>query len=259
MAIFDFVDCASRAYRYVWQERQQIVRISAIVVGIKALSFFAVFLMGLEGNVLRQGLLLLPASFVEGVVIAQIITMAISGQSFETLYKSHRLASPPILGSAILYVLLKLALAFVMGTSMPSPQELASPPNGAAAEPSLVMLLLSIILMGFVVWAFRLLWIYIPVALGYSVSAYTRRFRAFKDSFPLLGVWLFCFVPSGIVLLVLMSVVQGIFPLSAGVASYAHHIANSAVQAVIDYLMVLLSSLGIAFGIQDAMSGKKSA
>ena len=155
-------------------------------------------------------------------------------------------------GVAIIYVLLKLALSFVMGTSMPSPEELSSP--ASTPEPSLAMFVITVILLGFLIWAFRLLWIYVPVALNISVGEYTRRFSAFKDSFPLMGVWLFCFVPSGLVLVMVLSLVQAVFPVVEGAANYPHHAANSIVQAVIDTAMVVLASLGIAFGIHDAMA-----
>ena len=91
--------------------------------------------------------------------------------------------------------------------------------------------------------------------LGYRIDDYMHGFRAFRASFPLIGVWLFCFVPVGAVAIFLLGVVKGSFPFVEGAPNYSFHAANSVVQAVIDYAMAVLSTLGIGVGIYGVLSG----
>ncbi len=255
MAKFDFVESASNAYIYVWQERKQLARVSAFVLGMKALSFIGILLMGLEDNLLRQGLMLIPSHFVEGIVIAQIMVMAVYSKSHEMLSKSQMLGSPPILAAGILYLLIKLALSLSLGMTFVTPEQIAAAQADGGPDP-LSSFFLALALMALMIWAFRLFWIYVPVALGYSVSEYISKFRAYVSSFYMIGVWLLCFVPTGIILIMLLSIVQMIAPEVNGESPLLNDILNASVQAVTDYAMVLLSSLGMAFGVHHVMSGK---
>jgi hypothetical protein len=255
MAKFDFVECASGAYQYIWDERAQLARVSAFVLGMKILSFTGILLLNMQDNLLRQGLMLIPAHFVEGIVVAQIMVMAVYQKSHETLSKSQMLGSAPILASGILYLLIKLAMSFALGMTFVSPEEFAAAQGQSGASP-LSSLALAALLLALLIWAFRLFWLYVPVALGYSVGEYMMKFRSYVSSFYMIGVWLLCFVPTGLILIVLLSFVQLLSPEVGGEPTIVGDILNAVVQAVTDYAMVLVSSIGMAFGVHHVLSGR---
>ena len=255
MGQFDFIDVSTKAYMYVWEQRVQLISVSLFVLGIKILSFAGVLLMGLESNALRQGLMLIPAHFVEGVVICQILVMAVYDKSHDMLAQSKMLAARPILAGAIVYLLIKLALSFVIGMTFPDgvAQEPVPPPEDPGA--SMAMFFLAFGSMALVFWAFRLFWMYIPLALGFSILHYMNCFKSFFASFTMIGTSLLCSVPVALMILFFESIIQGLFPEIEGQTNFANDFASAAIHGVGDYLIVLLASLALAFGFYDVLSG----
>ena len=134
---------------------------------VKTGSFAAVLLLGLEANILRQGLLLLPSYFIEALWVVIVIRMAMFGERFDRIAAGQgqidENVKRAIMGAALIYVLTKLITYFLSGTMMMAREIEKSPmmpePNGAPFL-SLIMIIV------FMVWAFRFLWLYVPVANG---------------------------------------------------------------------------------------------
>lgn len=258
MASFDFVDSSSKAYRFVWLRRADVLRLSAMALSLKILSFVAFVAFDIQSDILRQGLYLLPVYLLEGWVIARLMTMAVYSEAQENT-KSFL---PPaediernIKASMIVYVLTKLLLSFVIGASFPDGallQDSSTPP-----EPGFYTFILAIMMLVFLIWSFRFIWIYVPYVMGVRPFEYMKRFQAFSASFYMLGVWVLCFVPI-VMLMVLSSKLLGLFMLGIGFDpdSVAFDAGLSVLHAIIDYVMSLVSSLGIAYGIYSVFNNE---
>lgn len=259
MASFDFVESTSNAYRFLWDRREDVVRLSAMVVVVKILFFVGFVAFGIEQQTLRQGLILLPSYFLEGWVIAQIMVMALYGleQSGETKTK---ILPPPedietnIKASMIAYVLIKLMLSFVVGFTVAEQQKL---PDAPPPEGNMQTFFVVFVMIAFVVWAFRFLWMYVPMVMGRGPMEYLNRFRKMNASFYMMGVWILCFVPLVLVMIFLSEFVGAFLgALSVSEESVLFKSALAIVQAFIDYLMALISSVGIAYGFYSVFVGE---
>ncbi len=264
MASFDFVECAAKSYRFVWERREDVLRLSAMVVAVKILLFVSFVVFDVHEDVLRQGLFLLPSYFLEGWVIAHLMIMALHHDDLNADQKSSILPGPETLekhikASMIVYVLIKLILSFVTGMTYGGVQQL---PDAPPPDPSLQTFFMAVMLIAFSIWAFRFLWIYIPVVMGRSVFEFLDTFKSFMSSFNFLGVWVMCFVPLVLLLLILS---QAFGMIAGGLGfdekSVVFGSGMAAIQALIDYLMALVSSIGIAYGVYSVFKGenKKTA
>ena len=54
-AKFDFVECGSKSYEYLWDHRHSLVRKIAPLLLVKFLAFALILTLELEQNLLRQG------------------------------------------------------------------------------------------------------------------------------------------------------------------------------------------------------------
>lgn len=251
MSGFDFIDCSLRAYAYVWANRQQIARLCGAVLLFKIMSLVAISLLELETQRLRQGLLLLPSYFLEGWVISIIIATAV--QSLKGPLFNPDVQKRNAIAGAIVYTLVKLMLAFVMGMTLAG-QDFSAPPEETAANG---MFIVAVLMVGFMIWSFRFFWVYVPIALGYTVQDFLIKFKKFSASFYMIGLWLMCSVPFVVGILLLLQLLQGLMVTPEGAApSIAAMIMFSALQAFFDFAVSLVSSLGMAYGIHSVFTGE---
>ena len=258
MASFDFVECTAKSYRFIWEKRVDVLRLSLMALAVKILIFVALVVFGLQQDILRQGLFSLPAYLLEGWVIAQLMVMALYGQEPE---RGQAFKLPPpediernVKASMIVYVLTKLMLSFVVGSTFNAQEGL---PDTQPPDPSLQIFFMAMMMLVFMIWSFRFLWLYVPFILGCHPIDFLRRFQAFSSSFYMIGVWILCFVPLIIVMVAvseLMSMILGGLGLDQDTIAFKSGLAL--IQAVIDYAMSLISSIGIAFGIYSVFKGE---
>jgi len=257
MASFDFVDSSSKAYRFIWQRRAEVLRLSAMVLSIKILCFVGFVVFGIQNDILRQGLYLLPSYLLEGWVIAQIMVMALYAEQAEgskSVLPPSQDVSSNIKASMIVYVLMKLMLSFVVGSSFPGGVPLS---ESAPPEPDASTFIVAVMMIVFLIWSFRFIWVYVPYVMGLSPLDYLRRFKAFSSSFYMLGVWVLCFVPL-VLVMILASEVLALFMIGIGVEgkSVVFNAGLAVIQAFMDYSIALVSSLGIAYGIYSVLNGE---
>ncbi|MCC6598064.1 MAG: hypothetical protein IT559_04685 [Alphaproteobacteria bacterium] len=254
MASFDFVECAARSYRFAWDERDEILRLSLVMLAFKVVSFMTVTALGFEDNLLRQGLILLPSQFLEGLVICKILVLAVmrgaKKNELPVMYGSFS----SLRAAAIVYALIKLALSFLIGMAFLGQGEgviTASPPEGGSQ--TLILAVMLLILVG---WSFRFLWLYVPVALGYGMGEFARRFKGFLSSVNMLGLWILCFTPLAMVLILFSEILGHIIPGAQGeLPSVLYLQVLAVVQAVMDYVISLVASIGMAYGISSVLGG----
>ncbi|MGB0720130.1 MAG: hypothetical protein ACPGRX_06630 [Bdellovibrionales bacterium] len=255
MAQFDFIEAASFGYRMTWDKRAVLARLGLTPFLVKLGSFAVIPFLGLEDNFLRQGLVLLPSYFAEGFFLAYIVSLVWSGPGLTTDFEAGRPYARNIMAASVLYVLTKLLIALFAGSVLTGVmQQAGTPPQSVALPPTAF---LSVIAMfAFFIWAFRLLWLYIPVAMGGSMQGVLKRFHRYVYSFPMIGCWLLCFVPIGLLVMAMFDMLAGVFGHSAEAPSSAFKLVFTVVQAFAELVIAVIATLAMAHGIDTFMKEK---
>lgn len=263
MAKFDFVEAAASGYRYVWMERRRLLPLALLPFFVKMGTYAAIYLMDIGDNVLRQGLLLLPAHLMEGFVVVLAIRMALFGERYDTLFAGKEQNIYPedqrraIMAGVVVYLITKLAVSlFAGGTMIAQAYETSTVLPKPAPKPEGELYVTMIMLMIVGVWGFRFFWLYVPAAMGISSKDFLYRIRGFMTSIYIAGFWMLCFVPMAVLLIATAKMLMGIFPgPEAGVASPVYSMIMAAVQPVIELIISLTSGVGMAHAVKAIMSG----
>ncbi len=211
MAYLDITAATTQAYKKVWEERAYILRLAAIPFMLKLFCFAVGFRYanGLEDHI-RFTLILLPAYLAEGWMLAHLVRLWVFGHrwpfrptgNLEDDLAVLEVRARGILSGMLVFVLINMALglfiAFVSQFILPYMPQDAS----AAAEvdiPASVAFVSFVLLVG-MFWGFRLLWLYIPYAIGMEWRPYVAALRGVMTSVHMMGLWLMCFVPIYLVL-----------------------------------------------------------
>jgi hypothetical protein len=271
MSDFDFIDAAGHGFRNAWADRIALARAAVMPFAIKWICLVAVYFFGMEENFLRQGLVMMPAFFVEGWFLAYALRYVYLGEAWpnvltgdvaqdlviETRRRFH------MLSATIIYVLIKLVSAVMTGMALQSSAVVEGMDKDQVAESvpfggEFPFFLIAIVVGAVLIWTFRYVWLYVPQAMGYGVRDFLRRIFGFAASFKLLATWMVCFTPLFIVLLVVQDGVKYLFPGS----SYEdpvmlHIIAMGGVQSGIELVMLAVTSLAIGDAVLQVMKGRK--
>jgi hypothetical protein len=230
-----------------------------VAIGIRVGCLGLVLGAGWETSILRQGLVLIPAFFVEGFVMAVCARAAVLGESLEVGKIS---AVRFVLGSAILNVLMQMFFAFFIGLMTQVIGDDGKGGLGAAddAPASGAMLLPALAIFVAMIWAFRLFWLPVCLAMGIEIKPFLRHVRGFGTSFQMMGLWALCSVPMFVLMLVLYKVIMMDAPeadaAGSGLAANPIMFALSVVlQSSFDVVISVIGACGMAFGIVHALRG----
>ncbi len=260
---FDFIEASSSGYKYIWAKRQVLGRLLVLPIALKILTLFVILAFSLETNFLRQGLLFLPSYFVEGWLIMQVIRMAFFKESWSGWAsggylcaesslnaKRHRI----ILSGTIIYVLIKLTTAFISGMMAAGALE-GQDATRSVPEMGPYIYLGALLMVVIIIWSFRLLWLYVPVALNYPILSFLKKAKGFSTSFYMLGVWILCFVPVALIILFMAEILGTAFPGDGENLSTIYKYGLASIQALAEVVIALVSSVSMAYGIRSIIEG----
>ncbi len=256
-AKFDLIEAAGYGYSNVWAERKPLLQLAFLPFLIKLGSYALILFLGMENQYLRHGLILIPSFFAEGFLLSYVICCVMRGMDLRGNFDQGRAYAKDIMAGMIIYVMIQVGLAFFVGSfvqGMQVYQEAGVSPE--AQEPSFLAFLSSLVFLAGMIWAFRILWLYVPVAMGVPARAFLVRIYRFSSSFYMLGCWLLCFVPFGIVMVLVSGVLEDIFPAQGEQASQAFHLSFAIVQSAFELIIALVSSFAMAYAVRQIMDGK---
>lgn len=256
MASFDFVESASKGYSFFWRARLTILRLAVLPLFIKCLSFISLTALEMNENLLRQGLFLIPSYFAEGWLVIVLIRLAVLGEykvpvlTGDAQEDSARIQdrSRLILAGTVVYVLTKMMLSFFMALFLEQ-KELYGPQQAPAQ--GMGSFIAATIILAILVWAFRFLWLYIPVALGRSIERFLDRIKPFMTSVYMLAVWILCFVPLALIFIVASQAATTVFPGTQDQISTPALYFIMCIQAFVELSVAAISSVSLAYGIQS--------
>ena len=231
---------------------------------LKICSFSIITAFGYEKNLLRQGLILLPANFLEGWVVAVAIRYAVLNEKTPEPLNAKAGPNTPhaiearraILGGILIYLLIKLAGSFSGGLMMDFSASAPEETPEAGAQVYIALMVATAIM----VWAFRYIWLYVPVMMNIDITHYLKAIQGFNSSLYIIGLWVMCLVPALFVLLMGSKILMIIFPGSTpDGASLFYMQAFAAWQAFIEMVIAVVSSVAMAYGIQEMMGRSKKS
>lgn len=259
MGSFDIIETSGKAYIKAWEERRYLMRLSLIPLGIKILLYACVLQFDLQQNILRQTLVMLPAYLLEGWLLAHVVRLIWFGQRWPitlTGNPEHDAANVAekgrgILAGMIIYTLLRMAQN---GLIAPFEPVLGSEAAKGPPDPSLLVFALGVFLAFVMVWAFRFLWIYIPMTINLPLSQFVRFFPGFTSSVYFIGAWLVCYIPFILCTALIFNIA---LPLFSGMQSAGLLIAVLG-YLVFDTAAMIVVTICFSIALYEAIHGRPS-
>jgi hypothetical protein len=241
MASFDIIEASGKGYRFVWIERGYLMRLAFVPFFIKLICSTLAVVLGWDHHIIRQAIVMLPSYLADGWMVSHLVRLVFLGQRWP-----FRPGPDPEMDRAMLeerarsisrgvsvFVLAQYALA---GVSFIFFVYFSPYINNANEPPPPAVALLSVLGMLFSVWAFRLMWLYIPAALSYPLRIFLREIRGFSTSIFMFGTWLICMLPPLFICSLLLSVFAAIL-----------HVGGEA-PPLLDFISNILFTLAMTCG-----------
>lgn len=260
MASFDIIDASGRSYRLVWQERHYLAQLAAVPMLVKLVTYMAIIALSWEKNFARQALLFLPSYLADGWMLAHFTRLVLldqrwpfrpsgnAGIDMNVLQDRTR----GILGGMVTHTLIKFLMAGAIGVVVATGFAIET----AHQPPSL---LTAALMMGFLaatLWSFRLMWLYIPVSVGYPVRRFLRDVHGYMASLYMIGVWLVCFLPVFLLVRFLISAIIAPYGGTIETLPLPTNVIVGFLIVLMDTVNELLATAGIAFGMRAMLSAR---
>lgn len=222
----DLIDVISRSFRALWGVRFLVLKRAPLPLAVKAFTLALMLALGTKLSFASQGLMMVPALFVEGLFLAYVLRLVLLNEPFPCALTGDpeadrlRIAEQKrvIKGTAGMYALIMMLMngVAIALTELPGMREAMDgmagsqglndigavhtqtlkdampqiPPAVAFVSSAVAMLLLAATL-----WAVRYVCLYVPVALGVRLKAYLKAGRGFSLSIHMIILGLICFFP----------------------------------------------------------------
>lgn len=267
MASFDMIDAAGRSYRLVWQERHYLAQLAAVPILIKLLTYIIITRMGWEEHFLRQAIVFLPSYLADGWMLAHFVRLILLDQRWpfrpsgrpEADRAALRDRADGVLAGTVAHALIKFLLAggigliVMAGLAAPAPGTGAG--TGAGTGTSLAGAMALLAVTGAGLWAFRLIWLYIPVTVGYAVRRILRDMGGYVTSFRLLGLWLVCCLPMFMLVRFVSALIVAPYGPGAGAMPLVTSMILGFLYVMLSTVNVFLTTAGMTFAMR-AMTEK---
>lgn len=259
---FNIIDSVRAGYEFIFRERAYLLRLALVPVLIKLVCFIAAISLGVEGNMVRMAIVMLPASLAEGWMLAHVIRLITLGQRWpfqptgdmEADMSVLRTRMHGVMGGLVTYALINLLLAGLLALMMGmAPQAAdAGVPQTVDAGRALLML----VIMGAVIWAFPLLWVFVPLSLSMDGRAWLQEVRGLRFSLPMIAVWVLCFLPVTAIAMLGISAIISPFPPDAIPAGA--RFSSIILSVILDTAKALIGTAGITFALGEYFANKGS-
>ncbi len=261
MSHFDIIESASKAYTTIWEERVYLAKMAIVPLVVKMICVFITLEYVDGNNIIRQALVMFPAYFTEGWLLAHLARFIVLGQRWpfkpsgdtkSDILMLHERARG-VLSGTVCFILVNFAMAGFFTLFMyfiplgVKPEEV--PPESAMA--GLFLSIMSLFL-------FRYVWFYIPLALNVAPIYYLRKVQKISITMRMIGLWILCFIPAMILMQFLSTAIIG--PNNAPEAmSMATEISVTIVRVVIDTVKNMLVTAAMAYAIMGLFQLKNPA
>lgn len=262
MASLDVISSVDYGYRFIWTERRYLRRLVAVPLAVKLVCFIALTLFGWQQDFIRMALVMLPSFFAEGWMLAHVSRLVFHGQRWPFTASGDRARDEALLldraygvmAGTLFYVVIKYLLAGLMAVLSQAQRAAQSQLTQneitqAPPDPGMGMFFAALLLLIGTLWGFRFLFLYIPAAAGIGLGLITRVRNSFMMSVEMLGIWLVCFVPFALLMLLLAAVLVPADLQTVADMSGAARFLLLVLQAVADTAIAIVSTAAVAAGL----------
>lgn len=247
---YDFIDACAKSFKFFWSKRLLIAKLVLIPVLVKFITIVATFSFGLEGNILRQGLMRIPSFFIDGVLICYIVRIAlIEAQIIQEQNKT--LPFDDLKKGAIVFTLIQMFAYLTIGivSTYTDLSQLENPDVQDQPPPNFLTFISILGFIGMMVWSFRLAWLHIPIMLGISVKEYLIAIKGMLSSVLMIATWVICMIPFLFITFIIGDLLSSLNTTEGMPMSTIPSFLFYGVQSFADIFIGIVSNLAIAFGV----------
>lgn len=212
MVSIDIISAAGMAYQKTWAERRYLLPMIIVPFLVNYFCFFLGDHFAQGDNLLRRFLIMVPAYFVEGWLLAHWVRTIVLGHRWpfrptgdnQSDLKQLQLRSRGVLSGAVCYTLIKFLIA---GFGAFYIAQIPADMTPETADPKIAMLGVGMLVATII--GFRYVWFYIPLAVNTQPRLFLNAVQKFSTTFPLLGVWFVCVIPAIMFLSLVRSMILG--------------------------------------------------
>lgn len=263
MLPFDVIDSAGHGYRKVWAERSYLAKIALIPLLIKITCHITLVVLGWQDHYFRQALVMLPAYFADGWMIAHFVRLIFLGQRWPfrpTGEKDRDLAvledrAHGVISGMLTFAVINffitgfMAFLFYVGHTSPSD------PSATPENPGLYLFVL--VLMGLSIWGFRFLWLYIPTALNVPLKPFIKDLGGFTTSLAMIATWIIGYMPLFFVFILATSTLLDPYSGHTEDVPVTLEFLIGALNVLTDTVVSLVTTGGIAYGLKELMQKRQ--
>lgn len=257
---FNIVNAARAGYQLMIQERRYLLRLAVIPILIKLVCYVTALSLGFEGNMVRMALVLLPASLVEGWMLAHMIRLITLGQRWPFQPTGDMDADVAVLrsrmhgvmGGLVSYALINVLLAGLLALLTGLAPEITEGTQPEADDAGRAMILL--IVMSTMIWGFPLLWLFIPLSLSMDAKEWLIEVRGLRFALPMIAVWLLCYLPVAAVTLIGINAIISPFP--EGAIPTGARFSVIILSVILDTVKALIGTAGMTFALGEYFANK---
>lgn len=217
---FDIFSSVRDGYVQTWMHREYLLKLAAIPIVIKLICFFTAYGLGIDQMRLTYPLLMLPAYFAEGWLIAQFLRTLITGERWpikikgdpEKHFEKYLDRARGILAAIITFVLISMVHGGLMVGLLEFREFLLGQTEDGAYTGNPLIIFVAFGAVFAALWTFRLLWLHIPMLVLMPMKTYLKALPGLMPSIHMLATWLLAIVP----VLFILIFISGMFLSSSG-------------------------------------------
>lgn len=269
------MDAAGYGFYRVWTERAYLLKLAIIPLMIKFACMITVMVLEIEGNILRQGLILFPGVLAEGWVLAQFLRTLLKGERWPTILPPDiddklldrlLLRARGIVAATMAYGLIALAtymlryvtFGLLLGDFNASNEDVSNlldtteteaAAGGKNIHPALLFPLVGATVGIF--WAFRMMWVYIPLSVLMPVTNYLKALGGMMASVKMMVLFFCTITPVMFAMVMVSHLVSG---LTSGLGEGGEDIARFVMvlfATFADLLVALVATAAFAWAMKD--------
>lgn len=262
---FDVIDSAGHGYRKVWDERRYLAKIALIPVLIKIACYVIIIAVDWGDNYFRRALVMLPSYFADGWMITHFIRLIFLGQRWPfrpTGELDNDLAvlesrARSVMAGTLAFVVINFLMAGLMAVMFEvnmsdAPHDSTPDTPGDVSQPVLYLMLLAFI--GFMIWVFRFIWLFIPAALSYPIRAFYKEIGGFMTSLSMVSTWIIGYMPLFFIFTMISSALLEPYGNDPASAPATIEFMIGALNVMTDTVVSLVTTGGIAYGLKELLN-----
>ncbi len=257
MKKFDMAMAAGRAYTKIVEERRYLAKLIIFPVIIKFITLLVLFSHEMfQDNLIRAALIQIPSFFVTGWMLSHWVRLVYLDQYWPFKPSGDEKADMAalddrargILSGTIMFVLIQLAVSALVAVISPMFEETDA--EQMTSQQHFMVIALFVLM----IWGFRYVWVYIPLAVNQQMRDFFRQVSHPGLSFYFIGTWLLCSA-MGIAIMftftvpIIHSASEG-SPLALFVATAAHALVASVTD--------IIACSGMCYALKDLSGEEKS-